>query len=241
MSSLTFTRYELVRTIRNRRFFFFSLVFPLLMFLTIGGSNANTEIVPGVKFIDYYMIGMAGWGAMLAVMSSGARIAAERSIGWVRALRLTPLSVRGYFRAKIAAGYLMAGLSIAILYVAGLVLGVRLPLSNWAQMTGLILVGLIPMAVLGILIGHLVTPDSLGPVMGGTSALLAFLGGAWFLPSGWLSTVGQCLPSYWLCQAGRLTVAGHSWPAQGWLVIAAWTVGLVAITAQVYRRGEGKS
>ena len=34
-------------------------------------------------------------------------------------------------------------------------------------MTGFILVGLIPFAALGIVIGHLVTPDSVGPVMGG--------------------------------------------------------------------------
>ena len=35
-------------------------------------------------------------------------------------------------------------------------------------MTGLILVGLIPFAGLGIFFGHMLTPDSIGPVMGGS-------------------------------------------------------------------------
>ncbi|MGH3470896.1 MAG: ABC transporter permease [Nocardioidaceae bacterium] len=238
MTSLTFTRYELVRTFRNKRFFIFSLIFPLVMFVAIGGGNRDVEIVPGVSFIEYYMVGMAGWGAMMAVLAAGARISTERDAGWVRALRLTPLSVRSYIRAKLVTGYTMAALSIVLLYVAGLVLGVRFPAGQWLQMTGLVLVGLIPMAIFGILIGHLISPDSIGPVMGGVGSLFALLGGAWFLPTGLLSTLGQLLPSYWLCQAGRLSIAGESWPAKGWVVVAIWTVALTVLAASAYRRGE---
>jgi ABC-2 type transport system permease protein len=162
----------------------------------------------------------------------------ERAAGWVRLLRLTPLSVFGYFRAKILCAYIMGLLSILLLYAAGSALGVRLPLHDWLQMTGLILVALIPMAVLGIVLGHLLTPDSMGPVMGGLSSLLAFVGGAWFVPTGWLATIGQYIPSYWLTQAGRMTVAGESWPAKGWLVIAGWSVLMTAIAVAVYQRGE---
>jgi ABC-2 type transport system permease protein len=238
MSTLTFTTYELKRTFRNRRFFYFSLGFPLLLFLTVGGSQRGTNIVPGVPFVPYYMVGMAGWGAMTAVLAGGARIAMERAAGWVRQLKLTPLSVFGYFRAKVVASYLMALLSLVLLFVAGMALGVRLPAGQWLQMTGLILVGLIPMAALGVVLGHLLNPDSMGPVLGGLSALLAFVGGAWFVPTGWLATLAQYVPSYWLTQAGRMTVAGGSWPAKGWLVIAVWSVALIALAARVYHREE---
>ena len=40
---------------------------------------------------------MAAWGAMAAVIAGGARIAAERAIGWNRQLRITPLPARTYF------------------------------------------------------------------------------------------------------------------------------------------------
>jgi ABC-2 type transport system permease protein len=238
MSSRTYLTYELKRTFRNRRFFFFSLAFPLLLFLTVGGSQRDTQIAPGVPFLEYYMVGMAGWGAMTAVLAGGARISMERAAGWVRLLRLTPLSVTGYFRAKILTGYAMGALTLLLLYGAGIALGVRLPLQDWLQMTGLILVALVPVAILGILLGHLLTPDSMGPALGGLSALLAFVGGAWFVPTGFLANLGEYVPSYWLTQAGRMTVAGGAWPAKGWLVIAAWSLVLAVLATRAYRRDE---
>jgi len=236
----TYLGYELRRTVRNRRFFFFSIGFPLLLFLTVAGSQRGTDIAPGVPFVEYYMVGMAGWGAMTAVLAGGARIALERSTGFVRQLRLTPLSVRAYFQAKILTGYLMGILTLVLLYAAGIALGVRLPLLDWLQMTALILIALVPIAILGILLGHLVTPDSMGPVLGGLSALLAFLGGAWFYPTGWLADVGPYVPSYWLTQAGRAVVAGDTWPAKAWVVIALWSLVLGAVAVRVYRRGEDR-
>ena len=241
MSTLTFTGYELKRTFRNRRFFFFSLGFPLLLFLAVAGSQRGTEIAPGVDFVSYYMVGMAGWGAMTAVLAGGARISMEREAGWVRLLKLTPLSVFGYFRAKVVASYSMAILSLVLLYAAGMAVGVRLPAQQWLQMTGLILIALIPMAALGFLLGHLLKPDSMGPVLGGLSAFLAFIGGAWFVPTGWLATLGEYVPSYWLTQAGRMTVAGESWPAKGWIVVAVWSIVLIALAARVYRREEQRA
>jgi ABC-2 type transport system permease protein len=59
------------------------------------------------------MTGMIAWGTMVAVISSGARIAAERSVGWTRQLRITPLPTWSYFAAKIFCGYMMALLSMA--------------------------------------------------------------------------------------------------------------------------------
>ena len=43
MSAATYTRYELVRTFRNRRFFIFSLVFPLVLYYLIAGPNRDED------------------------------------------------------------------------------------------------------------------------------------------------------------------------------------------------------
>ena len=59
------------------------------------------------------MVGLAAFGAMNAMLSSGARIAGERAAGWNRQLRITPLPVSDYFRAKVVTGYMMAGLTLA--------------------------------------------------------------------------------------------------------------------------------
>src|SRR3954452_25462576 len=180
--SLAYLRFELTRTLRNRRVLVFSLVFPIVLYLLIATPNRNEHNLSGTGISAplYFMIGLAAFGAMNAVLSSGARIAAERTAGWNRQLRITPLTTREYFRAKVATSYLLALSSLLTLYVAGAALGVSMPASNWIRMTGLIVVGLIPFAAMGILLGHLLTADSVGPAIGGTTALFAFLGGSWF-------------------------------------------------------------
>lgn len=60
-------------------------------------------------------------------------------------------------------GYLMALLTIAAMCLAGTALCVRLSAGEWLTVVGLVLVGLVPFAVLGILFGHLLSTDSLTP------------------------------------------------------------------------------
>jgi ABC-2 type transport system permease protein len=244
MSSLVYTRYELLRTLRNRRFFLLSLGFPLILYFVIVSPNRHVHNFDGsgISFALYYMVGLASFGTMSAMLSSGARIAAERAVGWNRQLRISPLSTRSYFRAKVVTGYMMALISLLALYLAGTSLGVRLGASEWLEMTGLILVGLIPFAALGIMIGHLLTPDSIGPAMGGGISLLALLGGTWFpiTGHGFLHDITQLLPSYWLVQASHVAVGGHAWPAKGWIVMFAWTVVLSVLAGRAYRRDTGR-
>ena len=240
--NITYLRYELIRLLRNKRFFIFSLAFPLALYLAVAGGNKHVSISLGgdkLKFPLYYMISMAGYGAMIAAIAGGARIAAERSAGWNRQLRLTPLRPRVYFRAKVLTSYLMALVSIALLYCAGLSYGVSVhPFGRWVGMTALILVGLAPFIALGILAGHLLTVDSMGPALGGGSAFFGFLGEQWTpLPNhGVLHHISQGVPSYWLTQAGRIGIGGHGWGTLAWTVVAAWTVGAAGLAMWAYRR-----
>jgi ABC-2 type transport system permease protein len=241
-STTTYVRYELLRTFRNRRFLLFSLVFPLVLFLLVAGPNKD-QTLQGIPFPTYYMTGMVAWGTMAAVIAGGARIAAERTIGWHRQLRVSPLPVRTYFQTKVASGYLVAMTSIAVLYVAGASMGVRLSAAHWVEMTALILIGLVPFAVLGILLGHLLTVDSMGPAIGGITSLFALLGGAWgpTATAGWLFTLVKCLPSYWLVHAAKTGYGGDAWPPQAWLVLVVWTAALLAVTVRVYRRDTARA
>jgi ABC-2 type transport system permease protein len=243
MSPLPYTRYELLRTVRNRRFFLLALGFPLVLYYLIAGPQRNVESLSGsgVSAPLYYMVGLASFGMMSAMLSSGARIATERAAGWTRQLRITPLSPRAYFSAKVLTAYMMALLTLVLLYAAGVSLGVSLPAGHWLEMTGLILIGLVPFAALGILLGHLLTPDAIGPAIGGGVSLLAFLGGTWFpLSSGFLRDLGEFLPSYWLVQASHVAIGGHAWTGRGWLVMLVWTIVLSRLAIWAYRRDTGR-
>lgn len=244
MIGLTYIRFELLRTLRNRRFFALSLGFPLVLYFLIAGASKGVHSIggTGISAPLYFMAGLASFGTMSAMLSSGGRIATERAAGWNRQLRISPLPPRMYFRAKVITSYMMALLSVAALYAAGAVLGVSLSAREWLEMTGLLLVGLIPFAALGIALGHVLTPDSIGPAMGGGVSLLAFLGGTWFpLGShGFLHDVGQLLPSYWLVQASHVALGGSAWPGKAWLVIAVWTGVLSSLAVRAYRRDTGR-
>lgn len=239
---LVYTRFELMRTLRNRRFFLLSLGFPLVLYFLIAGPNKNVHDIQhtGISAPLYFMVGLASFGTMGAMLSTGARIAAERAVGWNRQLRITPLTTRSYFRAKVLTAYMMALISLAALYIAGTSLGVSLTAGEWLKMTALMLVGLVPFAALGIALGHVLTPESVGPAMGGSISLLAFLGGTWFPLTGFLLHFGQFLPSYWLVQASHVAAGGHAWSGKGWAVMAAWTVVLSLVAVRAYRRDTGR-
>ena len=239
MKQLTYIRYELLRTFRNRRFFILSFGFPVVLYFAIAGPNRNVHSLggTGISAPLYYMTGLAAFGTMNAMLATGARIAAERTTGWNRQLRITPLTTRTYFRAKVLTGYLVALTSLGLLYLCGLSLGVGMSAHDWVEMTALILVGLIPFAALGILIGHLFTADSIGPVLGGGTALFALLGGTWFpITNGALHKIAEALPSYWLVQASHVALTGHGWGGRAWLVLGAWTLVAGALAARAYRR-----
>jgi ABC-2 type transport system permease protein len=236
---ITYAKYEIVRTFRNRRFFVFSIGFPLVLFFVIAGPNRNEHDFAGsgLPAALYYMIGLTAFGTMNTVLSTGTRIAGERAAGWNRQLRLTPLSTRAYFRTKVLVAYLLALITIAVLYASGISLGVHLTAGEWVRMTGLVLVGLVPFAALGVLMGHLLTTDSIGPAMGGTTALLSLLGGVWFpITSGTMHDIAEALPSYWLVQASHVSIGGGGWGTLGWFVVATWTLVLTAAAARVYQR-----
>jgi ABC-2 type transport system permease protein len=239
---LVYTRYELLRTFRERRLFIFSFGFPLILYFVIVAPNRNVHNIDhtGISLALYYMAGLASFGTMMSMMSSGFRIAGERQAGWTRQLRITPLTPRAYLRAKVVTGYAMAGLSLGLLYIAGASLGVSLSAGTWLKMTGLIAIALLPFAALGIAIGHLLTVDSTGPATGGLVSLLAIVSGTWFPVTGFLHDIGQFVPSYWLVQAARISTHGQGWGALAWAVVVGWTAVLTVLAGFAYRRDTGR-
>jgi ABC-2 type transport system permease protein len=239
LKASTLLRYELVRNFRNKRFFVFTVGFPLALYLLIATPNRHEHDLggSGISAPLYFMVGLAALGTMNAVVGGGARIAVERFLGWTRQLRLTPLRPRAYYGTKLVASYLTALVTIVVLYGAGIALGVSLSVASWLQMTGLLLVGLLPFAALGIMLGHLLGVDAVGPTIGGLSGLLGFLGGVWFpLGDGLMHDIAQALPAFWLVQASHVSLGGPGWSAIGWLVVVGWTAALSVLAVYAYRR-----
>ena len=107
-----YTRYELLRTFRNRRFFVFSLGVPARPVLPDRRRRTATRRPRRHRALGAALLhgrpGRLRHDERDARRPARASPASARS-GWNRQLRITPLSARAYFRAKVVTGYLMAG------------------------------------------------------------------------------------------------------------------------------------
>lgn len=251
MSGTTHVRYEILRSLRNLPLMAISWALPLVVFYAVAPENRHTltdcltaanghGVTDCVSFPLFFMTAMAAYGAMWATIAPGTRIARDRGKGWIRQLRTTPLRARTDVVAKVLASYLGALPALGLLYLAGVSLGVRLDATQWFEMTGLLLVGLAPFVAIGIVFGHLVPPDAIAAAGAGFVVILALLGGEFgtLFKGGVMLTITKLLPSYWLVQAGKTAIRSGGWPAEGWIVVAVWTLCSIPFAALAYQRDK---
>ena len=242
MSGTTHVRYEILRTFRNPRSLAVTMALPLVVYYSVAGANRHA-ITSGISFPLYFMAAMAAYGAMFATVSAGGHLTIDRAGGWTRQLRVTPLRARTEIAAKVLAAYLVALAALALLFVAGVTLGVHLDSAQWIVMTGLLLAGLAPFVLMGLILGHLVPSDALVPAVGGIVVVFALFGGVFgsFFNGGALLTFTRLLPSYWLAHAGNAVLLSGDWPREGWIVVAGWTVVLTVLATVAYRCGTERA
>ena len=186
---------------------------------------------------------MAAFGAMWAVLSSTApRIAREREIGWLRQLRVTPLSGTSVIAAKGITSMALALPSMGLVCITAIAVhGVRLPVGEWLGILGTMWLGTLPFALLGMAIGYLTSADTAFGVTMGIYLVMAALGGLWMpvqiLPDV-LQRIAHVLPSNRLADLGWKIAAGQ-WPTvSSVVVLAAWAMGFGLLSLLAYRRSE---
>lgn len=242
--ALTYTALSARSTFRNARFIIFTLALPLMLYLLFNNLYGNQDSGVGISVSAYLMVSMAAYGGLGAAINAGARIAIERQTGWNRQLRLSALTPTAYMVSKSIVSLLVALPAIILVFLAGATIGkVRLPLSSWLQAGVGVWLALIPFAVVGLAIGFIATVDSVQPLTVVVYMAMSILGGLWFPIeqfSPFLQHVAKAMPSYWVGEIGRASLAGTALPWSGIMVLLAWTVGLAALGTLAYRRSGRK-
>lgn len=223
-----------------------TLLFPILLFLLFGVPNARETLPDGTPLGSYVMASFAAYGLLgIAFFSFGIGVANERSQGWMKLMRATPLPAWVYFTGKIAMALAFAVLLLALLFlVAALVAGVQMALATWALLGLTLVIGMLPLAAAGFALGYWAPPTSAAAIANLVYLPIAYASGFLIpLPAlpPFVQALAPYLPPY---HYGQL-----AWRAVGvddgqlvlhivWLLGTALVFGGLAIWG--YRRDTGK-
>jgi ABC-2 type transport system permease protein len=233
-----FLRFEIVRSLRNVRFIVFIAGFPVLLYLVYAKQHGISQGLPVAVVL---MVSMAVWSGMgSAMFATGPQLAKERQNGWMRQLRVSPISAPRWFCAKLAQGLLLIIPGLALLIALGFGYGhVHLAAARVGVLAAVLVLGVIPFCVLGLVIGLLFDGQTAQAAQMLTMLLLAFLGGI-FIP--WhnlphaMQLIGQALPSYHLAQLGWNAAAGRALGMTDVAVLAGWAAALALVAVWRWRQ-----
>ncbi|MGW4487534.1 ABC transporter permease [Amycolatopsis sp. NPDC004368] len=241
--NLVYLRLEILRIIRSPQFALFTIAVPAGMFLLFGSLFGDYVGPDGVRAGTTTMINMGAYGAMSGALFTGTRVATERTDGWQRQLRLTPMRGPNYVLVKIASAMAMALPVLVVVFVVGALRGVDLSAAQWVLTAVAVWVAALPFAVLGLMLGLFGKGDTVGAMTGALMLPLGVFGGLWMplsiLP-GWMTTVAHFVPTYWLGRVGTMPVtnSGGLWLAVG--VLAAWLVVPALVVVRRFRLDTAK-
>ncbi|GAX49782.1 ABC transporter permease [Streptomyces olivochromogenes] len=233
---LDYLRLEVRRTLRDAGFVIGGIAMPVMMYLlftNLGGASDG-----GWKTGS--MIGMAAYGAVGSALNTGGGVAEDKGIGWLRQLRVTPMTPREVVLGRTLTGSVTVLPAIAaVLAAGGLVNGVRLEVWQWAAVAVLLWLGSIPFTLLGLGNGYRLTAQTTGVANMVCNLGLSVVGGLWFplaLFPGWLRSLSGFTPTNRIAQLGA-SVAGGDAPALGAVaVLTAWLLAFGSYAVVSYRR-----
>ncbi|WNO59614.1 ABC transporter permease [Rheinheimera sp. MMS21-TC3] len=210
MSSLTLyykeARYDLISIMRTPSFVLPALVFPLMFYLLFGvffnSGNAS----------DYLLVTYSCFGIMgPALFNFAAGIASDRAHGWLTLKQLSPMPVSAYLIAKLSTSLVFSAVILLLLFSVGILFGnVALQPWQWLLLAIIMLIGTVPFALLGLLLGLSLSDKAAPGVVNLLYLPMAFLSGLWlplFLLPLWLQKLAWIWPSFHLSQLGLKVIA----------------------------------
>lgn len=236
--NLTFLYLEIRRLLRNRRTLALAIVVPVALFLLFRTGKRLPHLI-GEDFAGVTMIGIAVYGAMLAATSGGAMVSVERALGWSRQLRLTPLRPEAYVAIKLITGMLLGVVSVAIVFMAGVIDGVQMPAATWLVSALLAWITAVVFASFGLFMGYLLPSENVMQIIGPVLGVFAFFGGLFVplnvLPST-IQDIGPYMPTYGVAEIARYPLVGGAFDL-GWVAnVVVWTVVFAAGAILLFRR-----
>jgi ABC-2 type transport system permease protein len=213
-------RMECLRLARSPAFSVPVILFPLMFYALFGlvlGSHGHTADPAAGR---YMLATFVAFGAMApGLFGIGITVAMDRERGLLQLKRALPMPTGVYLTAKLAMAMVFAAIvSLLLMLIAALVGKVVLELVQWVSLFILAVLGVIPFAGLGMMVGALVKGQVAPAVLNLIYVPMSFLAGIWVpltaLPH-FLAQLAPVWPAYHLAKLAQ-TAVGHDasefWP-----------------------------
>ncbi|WP_423187901.1 ABC transporter permease [Alishewanella sp. d11] len=219
--------YDLLSILRTPGFVIPSLAFPVVFYVFFG-VLFNSGGASAYMLVTYGCFGIMG----PAMFNFAMNIASDRAHGWLTLKRLSPMPVPAYLLAKFATALVFSLAIIVLLFsIAAVFAGVRLALTQWVLLAVVLLLGTLPFALIGLILGLTLSDKAAPAVVNLVYLPMALLSGLWLpinmLPS-LLQQASWIWPSYHLSQVG-LKVIGMDQGYALWLHLLALAISTVLL------------
>jgi ABC-2 type transport system permease protein len=236
--ALVHARSQLLQLARFPTFLVPTLVLPVGFFVLFGLPQRHVD--PAVLMASFSAYAVLG----IAFFQFGVGIAADREDPWETYLRTLPVSVAQRFAGRLVSAVLFGAAATApVIALAAAVRPISLTGLEWARFLAVLLVGGVPLAVLGIALGYWIPAKGALPVANLLYLGVAYAGGLWTGPSGLPHAVERLAPYLPTRQWGDVlwsAVHGGSWGGTHWLALLGFGVAFGLLAAWGYRRDEGQ-
>jgi ABC-type multidrug transport system permease subunit len=234
----TLTRTRILLAVRNKMFFFFSVVFPLGMFFLYGGIFARGN----PRAVSYFLGPVIAFNVMGSFWGLSATLVMFREQGILRRFHVTPVTASDMLASSLLANFVLTLPTISVeLFLARTVFHVP-SLGNIFSLAVLVTVGTISFGSLGLVVASVTNTMQETQVLNQLIWLpLIFLSGATFplsyLPNS-VQHFGLFLPATYLVTALQSALY-QSFPVWKLLVqilaLATWAVLTFFVAAQLFR------
>lgn len=174
-------RVELRSHLRTPEFAVGVVLVPLLLYVMFGLPN-DWVLVGRVPYRVAALVSLSAYGIVsLAIFNFGEAIARDRSRGWLRTIRATPISSETYLLSKLISALVLAAVIVAGMSGLAVAGGVRMDVGTWAALLTTMLAGVVLFSTLGCAIAFIARPRAASAVANVVFLPLSFVSG-FFVP-----------------------------------------------------------
>jgi ABC-2 type transport system permease protein len=217
-------------TIRNIPALFFTLIFPPLMLLLFAHQWENKNSLGAVIIFFNYSV------QTVALMLLGMGVTQEKNSDWAKYLRTLPVGIMPMLLGRLLHTLMLSLINLVTLsFVALFILKLPLAANNIFYFSFIALIGGIPMALLGMIIGYAANPESSRSIFTLLNLLLLF--GSFALPgSGFFGMIRNFIPTYQWSLLSFAQIDQGINPSIPLLWLCGYTLLFILIFQKVYHK-----